>query len=67
MSPEIENSGDEQIILGKTTYSGIRQYNLKKPVKWGFKNFVSSGSSGKMHGFFIYSDKPSNGEKCTGL
>ena len=34
---EIENSIDEQIIPAKTKYSGIKQYNPKKPVKWGFK------------------------------
>ena len=49
MKPEIENSIDEQIIPTKTKYSGIRQYNTKKPVKWGFKNFVCSGSSGIMY------------------
>ena len=30
---------DEQIIPAKTAYSGIRQYNPKKPKKWGFKTF----------------------------
>ena len=39
IKPEIENSIDEQIIPAKLKYSGIRQYNPKKPVKWGFKNF----------------------------
>ena len=37
IKPEIENSIDEQIIPAKTKYSGIKQYNPKKPVKWGFK------------------------------
>ena len=37
IKPEIENSIDEQIIPAKTKHSGIKQYNPKKPVKWGFK------------------------------
>ena len=39
LEPEIEHSIDAQIIPAKS-YSGIRRYNTKKPVKWGFKNFV---------------------------
>ena len=53
IKPEIENSTDEQIIPARTKYSGIRQYNLKKPVKWDFKTFVHSGSLGIMYDFFI--------------
>lgn len=37
---EICHSIDEQIIPAKTKYSGIRQYNPKKPTNWSFKNFV---------------------------
>ena len=48
IEPEQNQSTDEQIIPAKTSHSGIRQYNPKKPVKWGFKNFVRSGSSGMM-------------------
>ena len=59
------HSLDEQIIVAKTSYSGIHQYNLKKPVKWGFQNFVWSGASGIMYDFFLYSDSV-NGQKCTG-
>ena len=44
--PEECHSIDEQIIPAKTKYSGIRQYNAKKPVKWGFKNLVQAGASG---------------------
>ena len=65
LEPEEEQSIDEQIIPAKTSYSGIRQYNPKKPVKWGFKNFVRSGASGIMYDFFLYSGKVNN-EKCTG-
>ena len=66
IEPEIEHSIDEQIIPAKTKYSGIRQYNPKKPVKWGFKNFVRAGKSGIMYDFFIYTDALSASEKCTG-
>ncbi|XP_047144656.1 piggyBac transposable element-derived protein 2 [Hydra vulgaris] len=65
VEPEIEHSIDEQIIPAKTKYSGIHQYNPKKPVKWGFKNFVRSGSSGLIYDFFLYSGSVDN-QKCTG-
>ena len=51
--PEQNHSVDEQIIPSKTKYSKIRQYNPKKPVKWGFKNLVRAGSSGFMYDFYI--------------
>ena len=54
VEPEQDHSIDEQIIPAKTKYSGIRQYNPKKPTKWGFKNFVRSGASGMMYDFFLY-------------
>ena len=67
IEPEIENSIDEQIIPAKTRFSGIRQYNPKKPVKWGFKNFVRSGASGIMYDFFLYTGSTtSKTEKCNG-
>ena len=53
IEPEQEHSIDEQIIPAKTKYSGIRQYNSKKPVKWEFKNFVRAGSSGITYNFFF--------------
>lgn len=55
--PEERHSIDEQIIPAKTKYSGIRQYNPKKPVKWGFKNLVRAGASGFMYDFYIYAGK----------
>ena len=55
--PEESHCIDEQIIPAKTKYSGIRQYNPKKPVKWGFKNLVRAGASGFMHDFYIYAGK----------
>ena len=66
IEPEECHSIDEQIIPAKTKYSGIRQYNPKKPTKWGFKNFVRAGKSGLMYDFFIYQGAKSTGqEKCT--
>ena len=55
--PEESHSVDEQIIPAKTRYSGIRQYNPKKPVKWGFKNHVRAGASGFMYDFYVYAGK----------
>ena len=66
LEPEIEHSIDGQIIPEKTSeYNGIQQYNPKMPVKWGFKNFVWSGTSTIMYDFFLYSGSV-NGQKCTG-
>ena len=55
--PEESHCIDEQIIPAKTKYSGIRQYNPKKPVKWGIKNLVRAGASGFMYDFYIYAGK----------
>ena len=66
IQPEVENSIDEQIIPAKTKYSGIRQYNPQKPVKWGFKNFVRAGKSGMIYDLFIYTGPISATQKCTG-
>ena len=67
IQPEKDQSIDEQIIPAKTAYSGIRQYNPKKPNKWGFKNFVRSGSSGFMYDFFLYQGlSTADGQKRTG-
>ena len=62
--PEECHSVDEQIIMAKTKYSGIRQYNAKKPVKWGFKNLVQAGASGFMYDFYLYAGK--DGQKNDG-
>ena len=53
------HSIDEQIIPAKTKRSGIRQYNPKKPKKWGFKMFVRAGQSGMMYYVFLYAGKDS--------
>ena len=65
IEPEQYQSMDEQIVPAKTRFSGIRQYSPKKPTKWGFKNFVLSGSNGIMHDFFFYTGATGN-EKCNG-
>ena len=41
IEPEQDNSIDEQIIPAETKYSGIRQYNPKKPNKMGFQKFCT--------------------------
>ena len=51
---------DEQIVPAKTKRSCLRQYNPRKPVKWGFKMFVLSGTSGVMYDFFLYCGAESN-------
>ena len=57
IEPEEFQSVDEQIIPSKTRFTKIRQYNPKKPKKWGFKNLVRAGSSGFMWDFYLYSGK----------
>ncbi|XP_047127748.1 piggyBac transposable element-derived protein 2 [Hydra vulgaris] len=44
---------DEQIIPFKERHL-IKQYNPKKPHKWGFKVFVLSGVSGFSYNFEVY-------------
>ena len=66
IKPEVEHSIDEQILPAKTKTSGIQQYNPRMPVKWGFKNFVRSGTFGIMYDFFLYSGSIGNEQKCTG-
>ena len=48
MAIELEpaHSVDEQIISKRTKRSRIRQYNPKRPKKWGLKMFVPAGQSG---------------------
>ena len=56
--PEVNHSINEQIIAAKTKISrGVRQYNPKKPHKWGFKNLVRAGQSGIIYDFFLYGGK----------
>ena len=42
-------SVDEQIIAYKGRKSSLRQYNPRKPKKWGWKVFVLSGRLGIIH------------------
>ena len=60
VEPEEFQSVDEQIIPCKTKRSKLRQYNPKKPKKWGFKNMVCAGNSGMMYDFYIYCGKENN-------
>ena len=65
IEPKKCQSIDEQTIPAKTDYSGIRQYNPKKPSKWAFKNFVRAGKNGIIY-FFLYTGAKSVGtDKCT--
>lgn len=57
IEPEEHHSIDEQIIPSKTKFTKIRQYNPKKPCKWGFKNLVRAGASGFMYDFYLYSGR----------
>jgi hypothetical protein len=57
ISPEENNSIDEQIIPYKGKTSSMRQYNPKKPKKWGFKSIARCGASGILYDFFIYTGK----------
>ena len=57
VEPEEFHAADEQIIACKTKRSKIRQYNPKKPHKWGFKNLVRAGASGLMYDFYLYAGK----------
>lgn len=59
---------DEQMIPTKARTSGIRQYNPKKPHKWGYLNYVLSGASGFSYDFEIFAGKhPGPPENCPDL
>ena len=59
LEQEPVQSIDEQIVPAKTKRSGIRQFNQRKPTKWGFKLYVRSGTTGIMYDFFLYCGKGS--------
>ena len=62
IEPENIYSIDEQMIPTKNKRSrGVRQYDPKKPHKWGFKNLVRAGQLGMICDFFIYGGKSDNG------
>ncbi|XP_065670191.1 piggyBac transposable element-derived protein 2-like [Hydra vulgaris] len=50
---------DEQIIPFKGR-SSLKQYNPKKPHKWGYKVFVLSGVSGFNYNFELFTGKSDN-------
>lgn len=50
---------DEQIIPTKARHT-LKQYNPKKPKKWGYKNLVLCGSSGFSYDFDIFAGEQSN-------
>ncbi|XP_065645471.1 piggyBac transposable element-derived protein 3-like [Hydra vulgaris] len=50
---------DEQIIPFKGR-SSLKQYNPKKPHKWGYKVFVLSGVSGFSYNFELFTGKSDN-------
>ena len=52
-------SVDEQIVPFKGR-SCLRQYNPKKPHKWGYKMWVLCGSGGYAYDFEIYTGKADN-------
>jgi hypothetical protein len=54
IEPEEMNSIDEQVIPFKGKSSSLRQYNPKKPKKWGFKVLTRCSTSGLIYNFFVY-------------
>ncbi|XP_054270077.1 piggyBac transposable element-derived protein 3-like [Macrosteles quadrilineatus] len=44
---------DEQIVPFKGK-SGLKQYNPKKPYKWGYKLFILCDTTGLVHNFEVY-------------
>jgi len=56
---EEQLSIDEQIVPVKER-SCLRQYNPKKPHKWGYKLWVLCGRSGYAYDFQIYTGKADN-------
>ncbi|XP_018020808.1 piggyBac transposable element-derived protein 3-like [Hyalella azteca] len=56
VSQEEHQVVDEQIIPTKARIS-LKQYNPKKPHKWGYKVISQAGSSGFVYDFEIYTGK----------
>ncbi|KAJ8933283.1 hypothetical protein NQ314_014111 [Rhamnusium bicolor] len=58
---------DEQIVPYKGK-SLLKQYNPKKPNKWGYKIFVLCDNNGLIHNFEVYTGKilPAPGKKDIG-
>lgn len=66
LEPEEYHSIDEQIIPTKSK-SSIKQYNPKKPHKWGYKVFARCGSSGMVYNFEVYTGKSTSGSTALGI
>ena len=65
IEPGKSHSIDEQIIPAKTKCSGgIKQYNLRKIHKWGFKNMVRAGQSGIVYHFMYGRKHIAGAEPC---
>ncbi len=56
LEPEEYHSLDEKIISTKC-HSSLKQYNPRKPHKWGFKVFSRCGVSGIIYEFEVYTEK----------
>ncbi|XP_050305075.1 piggyBac transposable element-derived protein 3-like [Anthonomus grandis grandis] len=58
--PVEEHIAVDELIIPTKARSTIKQYNPKKPHKWGFKVFVLSGISGFSYSFDIFAGSQSN-------
>ena len=67
IEPKEYQAVDEQMIPWKSKRNKIRQYNPKKPKKWGSKNLVCPGNSGMIYDFYIYTGKENTGPEFEGL
>lgn len=54
IEPEEYHSIDEQMIPYKGKSSSMRQYNPKKPKKWGFKVITRTSICGIVYDYFLY-------------
>jgi hypothetical protein len=54
IEPEEKNIIDKQIVSYKGKGSSMRQYNPKKPTKWGFKFITRCSSDAIIYDFFLY-------------
>jgi Transposase IS4 len=66
IEPEEKHSVDEMIVPTKTRW-GIRQYNPKKPHKWGIKVWARCGVSGFVYDFSVYIGAEKNNEVANEL
>ena len=55
LDQEERKSIDEVIICYKGKFSSLKQYNPKKPTKWGFKAFALAGVSRIIYDLLFYS------------